>query len=175
MTAKKGTDRFTTTESLISEEKHISLVDEIFNEFKSLDDKWNKVKGIPTEDLIGKENIIYAKCMNGTSTKINSDGGIILYDDKVVGVCENKYQKDHRNACERVCKYTLYFDIKPSQVFLSCSGEGYTFDTDRWGGGQTGTMYDILKFRGVSIILNPTEDKFKQTLRDWFKQLCDVS
>ena len=34
MTAKKGTDSFTTKESFISEEKHISLVDEIFNEFK---------------------------------------------------------------------------------------------------------------------------------------------
>ena len=91
--------------------------------------------------------------------------------DRIVGVCENKYQKDHRNACERACKYQVYFNFKPSQVFLSCSGEGYTFDTDRWGGGATGTMYDIMKYNGTFIIINPTEQEFKQTLRDWFKQL----
>ena len=146
MTARKGTDSFTTKESFISEEKHISLVDEIFNEFKSIDDKWKIVKGVSTEDIIGKENVVNAKRMDGTSTEILSDGGIIYYDGKIVGVCENKYQKDHRNACERACKYQVYFNFKPSQVFLSCSGEGYTFDTDRWGGGATGTMYDIMKY-----------------------------
>ena len=171
MTAKKGTDSFTTKESFISEKKHISLVDEIFNEFKSIDDKWEKKKAIRTEDLIGKENIINAIRMDGTSTEIVSDGGIIFYDGKIVGVCENKYQKDHRNACQRASIYPLYFNIKPSQVFLSCTGEGYTFDTDRWGGGATGTMYDIMKSKGTFIILNPTEQEFKQTLRDWFKQL----
>ena len=171
MTAKKGTDSFTTKESFISEEKHISLVDEIFNEFKSIDDKWKIVKGVSTEDIIGKENVVNAKRMDGTSTEILSDGGIIFYDGKIVGVCENKYQKDHRNACQRACIYQVYFNFKPSQVFLSCTGEGYTFDTDRWGGGATGTMYDIMKVRGTFIILNPTEQEFKQTLRDWFKQL----
>ncbi|MBA87361.1 MAG: hypothetical protein CMB29_04790, partial [Euryarchaeota archaeon] len=93
MTARKGTDSFTTSESFISEEKHISLVNEIFNEFKSIDDKWEKKKEIRTEDLIGKENIINAIRMDGTSTEIVSDGGIIFYDGKIVGVCENKYQK----------------------------------------------------------------------------------
>ena len=70
MTAKKGTDSFTTKESFISEEKHISLVDEIFNEFKSIDDKWKIVKGVSTEDIIGKENVVNAKRMDGTSTEI---------------------------------------------------------------------------------------------------------
>ena len=93
MTARKGTDSFTTSESFISEEKHISLVDEIFNEFKSIDDKWEIKKGVSTEDLIGKENVVNAIRMDGKSTEILSDGGIIYYDGKIVGVCENKYQK----------------------------------------------------------------------------------
>ena len=71
MTARKGTDSFTTSESFISEEKHISLVDEIFNEFKSIDDKWEIKKGVSTEDLIGKENVVNARRMDGTSTAVS--------------------------------------------------------------------------------------------------------
>ena len=28
-----------------------------------------------------------------------------------------------------------------------------------------------MKYNGTFIIINPTEQEFKQTLRDWFKQL----
>jgi hypothetical protein len=48
---------------------------------------------------------------------------------------------------------------------------GFEFDTNRHGGGATGTLYDIMKYRGYSIAMNETEQEFKTRLRNWFKGL----
>ena len=91
MTARKGTDSFTTSESFISEEKHISLVDEIFNEFKSIDDKWKIVKGVSTEELIAVEQFVNARIQENIKLEENrnipyqkalDNGAIALFGEK---------------------------------------------------------------------------------------------
>jgi len=171
MTAKKGTHSFSSGKQTKHENKHISLVQEIYDEFKCHDDKWDKRKMVTVAELIGEENVNYARHMTGNSNEIYSDGGVIFYDGKIVGLCEDKYQQDHRNSCERACKYQVYMDLKPNQIFLSCGGVGFEFDTNRHGGGATGTLYDIMKYRGYSIAMNETEQEFKTRLRNWFKGL----
>ena len=175
MTAPKGHSGYSTPKQRKQERDHIVWVDEVFNEFKSQDDRWEKRKYITVAEIIGEENVVFARRKDGSSNQIESDGGIIFWDNILLGVCEDKYQTNFQNACERGCKYQVYFNLKPNQIFLSVGGKGFEFDLEEGSGLSTGTFYDMVKYRGYSIAINETEDQFKTRLRVWFNTLRSIA
>ena len=93
----------TTKESASSERGHINLVSLAI----SLRPNLSLKKSVLIED-IANHPAEYSKCASGKSQRWYSDGGfIVTTDGKIIGVCENKYQKNRENACERVFKLSL--------------------------------------------------------------------
>ena len=148
MTAQKGKGhKFTTEKSKKSESKHIRLISEVFNEFRLKDPKWSKRKKIGIDELIGEENVRYARQCNKRKNKpcnVESDGGLIYYDGKLVGACDDKFQTNRKNAVQRAAIYKLYFDQEYNQILISCNGAGFKMpDLSVEGGSSTGVWIDI--------------------------------
>ena len=171
MTAPKGTPSFGDEKQRKQEKRHVRLVREVYEEFKSKDDKWHCQREYSLVDFLGEENVINARRMDGSSNTVKSDGGFIFYDGKLVGVAEDKHQKTFENACERAWKYAGMYLLKPYQIFITCGGKGYDFDLTKRSGRSTATMYDSMVKHGYWIAKNETNEEIKTRLRDWFKQL----
>lgn len=115
--------------------------------------------------------------MKGKPTKLLSDGYFIYYKNRLVGITEHKRQSDAGNACERFFKYipiAVMNNLEPWQVFGSFSGPGfYKPILNVTGGGQTGATIELLLEYGATIVTNPTEEEFKNSLVEWMNSLID--
>ena len=155
----------TSPESHASEVLHNQWVSEVIKEMGA---EWKIKKSVKILDL--NPNAEYSFGQNEKSLTWASDGGFIVYKGVIVGVCENKYQKNVQNACERVFRYLSF--MKGSQIFVSCSGKGFK---KIFGGGSTGPTIDMLKFSGAYVLENVIEeDAFKIHLRKWLRKISDV-
>ena len=152
----------TSVESNTSEVLHNQWVRDIINEM-GLD--WSIQKSVNITDIFVDAEYSFDK--RGKSQTWESDGGFIVYKGDIVGVCENKYQKSYQNACERVFRYLSF--MKGSQIFVSCSGNGFK---KRNAGGSTGPTIDMLKYCGAYVLENVIdEDEFKVHLRKWLDKI----
>jgi len=152
----------TTTESVLSEQKHIDLVLYAI----SLRPNLSLKKSVLIED-IADHPAEYSRCANGKSQRWDADGGFITTNDgQVIGVCENKYQGTRQNACERVCKYLTFLDAH--QMFVSCDGPGFE---KKNGEGSTGPLVDMLKHAGAVVLENETHEKFLEAINGWLDSL----
>ena len=129
----------TSKESTLSEARQVDIVENVIS---SRGDDWRIEKSILIEDILGYLGE-YSRLKNGKSQTYSADGGFVYYKNKLVGVCENKYQKTRQNACERACRYLLF--LKPEQIFVSCDGPGFT---RKDGQGSTGPIIDLFKHAG---------------------------
>ena len=153
------------TESVLSENRHIDLVAQVIREMGS---DWSIRKSMPIEEIIGYLGK-YSRNANGKSQAWFSDGGFIYHKDILVGVCENKWQAARANACERVCKYLAF--MQPRQLFVSCEGPGF-IPLD--GGGATGPLIDVLRWRGATVLENVTDPvEYKRQLYVWLNSLVE--
>ena len=155
----------TSPESHASEVLHNKWVSEVL---KEMGVDWEIKKSVNILDI--NPNAEYSFAQNKKSQTWESDGGFIIYKGKNIGVCENKYQKTSKNACERVFRYLSF--MKGSQIFVSCSGEGFR---KKFGGGSTGPTIDMLKLCGACVLENVyDEDEFKNHLREWLRKISNV-
>jgi hypothetical protein len=155
----------TSIESHTSELLHNQWVKDVIDKMGS---DWKIQKSIKILDI--NSNAEYSFGQNEKSLTWASDGGFIVYKGVIVGVCENKYQRNVQNACERVFRYLSF--MKGSQIFVSCSGEGFKKIN---GGGSTGPTIDMLRFCGAYVLENVIEeDAFKIHLRKWLRKISDV-
>lgn len=155
----------TSIESHTSELLHNQWVKDIIDEMGS---DWRIQKSIKILDI--NPNAEYSFGKKVKSLTWMSDGGFIVYKGIIIGVCENKYQKSAKNACERVFRYLSF--LKGSQIFVSCSGEGFKKIN---GGGSTGPTIDMLRFCGAYVLENVNEeDAFKLHLKTWLRKISDV-
>ena len=152
----------TSIESHTSEVLHNQWVGDIIKEMGA---DWSIQKSVKITDINPSAEYSFDK--RGKSQVWESDGGFIVYKGDILGVCENKYQKSRQNACERVFRYLSFF--KGSQIFVSCSGDGFK---KRKAGGSTGPTVDMLKFCGAYVLENVNEeDEFKNHLRKWLEKI----
>lgn len=152
----------TSVESHTSEVLHNQWVRDIINEMGA---DWGIQKSVNITDIFVDAEYSFDK--RGKSQIWESDGGFITYKGDIVGVCENKYQKSYQNACERVFRYLSF--MKGSQIFVSCSGDGFK---KRNAGGSTGPTIDMLKYCGAYVLENViSEDEFKVHLRKWLEKI----
>ena len=152
----------TSIESHTSEVLHNQWVNEIIFELGS---DWQIQKSVKISDLTS--NYEYSVDSRGKPQEWESDGGFIIYKGKMLGVCENKYQKSRQNACERVFRYLSF--LKGNQIFVSCSGDGFK---KQYRGGSTGPTIDMLRFCGAYVLENINEeDEFKNHLRKWLESI----
>jgi hypothetical protein len=153
----------TSTESKKSEKRHIKLIAE---EVNSMGPDWGLKKSLTIEEIVGKE-AEYSKTKKGISQRWDSDGGFIFYQEKLVGVCENKYQANRENACERVCKYLTF--LNGSQMFVSFEGPGFE---KIYGGGSTGPLIDTLRHAGATVLENVSDEaEYRRHIRRWLESL----
>ena len=168
MTAPKGTDSFTTTESKNAENNQKEILKEILLEFPEIEIK----KGLSVSSIC--ENWDYSR-LNGKNKKcsvINADGGWLFIDEKLVGIVECKYQSNTQNACERAFKYLAVpeFLSDPSKIFISCHGKGFE-KTDK--GAATGVFIDMCKNIGITIYENPDNTDLERHFREWISNLIE--
>jgi len=155
----------TSPESHASEVLHNKWVSEVIKEMGA---DWKIKKSIKIIDI--NPNAEYSFGQTKKSLTWVSDGGFIVYKGVIIGVCENKYQKNVQNACERVFRYLSF--MKGSQLFVSCSGEGFK---KIFGGGSTGPTIDMLRFCGAYVLENVNEeDEFKNHLKEWLRKISNV-
>ena len=153
----------TSIESHTSETLHNHWVNQVIGEMGS---DWKIEKSMKISE-IANHPVEYSYDSKGESQKWQSDGGFIFYKNKMIGVCENKYQKSRENACERVFRYLSFF--KGSQMFVSCSGDGFRKASK---GGATGPTLDMLKHCGAYVIENVNDEiSFKKHLKVWLESL----
>lgn len=159
----------TSEESAESEKNHTQWIREVVRE---LGPNWMIRKSISIEEIIGKKPEYALLNDDGDSQYWYSDGGFFYRKSengtwKLVGVAENKWQKNRENACERAFRYLSF--LKGSQIFISCSGLGFT---KKNGGGATGPTIEMLKFAGSYVIENVNdEESFKAEFRNWVNTL----
>jgi len=152
-----------TEESILSEVRQISIVEKVIS-YRGED--WRIEKSILIEDILGYAGE-YSRLANGKSQAYSADGGFVYYKNKLVGVCENKYQKTRQNACERACRYLLF--LKPEQIFVSCDGPGFIRQD---GQGSTGPIIDLFRNVGAFVLENEKDESvyiFK--LNQWLDSL----
>ncbi len=166
MTAPVGTHSFTTKESKLSEENHVLWISQVINE---LGEGWSIEYSMTIEDLMEGRKPVYGLNAKGESQAWVSDGGFFFYKGRFVGVAENKYQSARNNAVERVGRYPFSPLIKPEQMFVSCSGDGFKLI---YGGGATGPLIDMMRCSGVTVLENVNEEKeFKRIFKEWITNL----
>lgn len=159
----------TSKESAESEKNHTQWIREVVRE---LGPNWMIRKSISIEEIIGKKPEYALLNEAGDSQSWKSDGGFFFRKSKagtwtLVGVAENKWQKNRENACERAFRYLSF--LKGSQIFISCAGPGFT---KKNGGGATGPTIEMLKFSGAYVIENVNdEESFKAEFRNWVNTL----
>ena len=152
----------TSIESHASELQHNQWVHDIID---TLGSDWAIQKSVNITDI--NPNAVYSFDKRNKSQIWESDGGFIIYKGNIVGVCENKYQKSRKNACERVFRYLSF--MKGYQLFVSCNGEGFMNQNE---GGSTGPTIDMLKFCGAYVLENVNdEDEFKVHLLEWLEKI----
>ncbi len=156
----------TSANSQQSEDKHTRLVAEVV---ESMGPDWEIKKSLTIEEITGHQNE-YSRKANGKSQEWQSDGGFLYYRGKLVGVCENKWQKNRENACERAFRYLALFEGR--QMFVSCEGPGFK-KVD--GGGSTGPTIDMLRFAGATVVENLSDEaEYRQHLKLWIESLRSV-
>ena len=182
MTAPVGTAGFTTKESLTDENNHKTWVQQIVSEYGS---DFELRPFVTISELVGgDENNPYAYLKRSykglpsrSSSVYEADGGWIYYKGELIGVCEHKYQEADKNACERAGKYVIF--MHRHAVFISASGYGFSEEAMTAKSTATAKFAAIAKNghkrlgleRGVGFSLNESEEKFKETFRDWFEYL----
>jgi hypothetical protein len=153
----------TSKESTLSEARQVDIVENVIS---SRGEDWRIEKSILIEDILGYLGE-YSILKNGKSQAYYADGGFVYYKNKLVGVCENKYQDTVKNACERTCRYLMF--LKPEQMFVSCEGPGFIKIN---GGGSTGPVIDLLRHAGACVLENEKDESayiFK--LNQWLDSL----
>jgi hypothetical protein len=153
----------TSTKSVLSERRHVDYVSKAFSQRGP---HWRIKKSITIEEILGHQGD-YSRQKNGKSQRWDADGGFVFYKNKLVGVCENKWQSSPKNACERVCKYLTF--LKGKQMFVSCEGPGFA-KID--GGGSTGPLIDMLRFAGATVLENVVDPmEYMSELNKWIDSL----
>ena len=167
MTAPVGTKAFTTKESTEPEKNHTQWIHDVIDE---LGEDWSIRYAMPISEVLGEEPI-YARLKNGKSQEWISDGGYIFNKEKLVGVAENKWQKERENACERACRYLTF--LKGPQLFISTAGPGFVLKD---GGGATGPFIDMLRYCGACVTENVNDEQgFKDIFKNWVLSLKEFS
>lgn len=168
MTAKKGTLPFFSEEAQKSEKRHKKMIMQILSEIDF--QKFLYRKAMRTDALL--QRVKYSRKKNGKYAEIRPDGGFLLVGDKLVGVAENKYQKSNMNAVERALKYLAIkpFRLEPSRIFLSCYGKGFNYE-DNSSMGSTGVFLDMAIEAGIWVVINPTDEEFERSYREWLVNL----
>ena len=153
----------TSVNSVLSERKHRDLVAQAIASRGPL---WKIKKSLTIEKITGKPGE-YSLTKAGKSQRWEADGGFVFYDDKLVGVCENKWQDNRENACERAFRYLSF--LSGSQMFVSCEGPGFALIN---GGGSTGPVIDMLRYAGATVLENVTsEQQYLDHLNKWLDSL----
>lgn len=161
----------TTATSLDSHESEKNHNQWIFETIQEMNSDLKIEKKVTIETLINKKPE-YAIGKNNQSLSWHSDGGFFYHQNKkgkwnLIGVAENKWQKNKTNACERVFRYLSY--LKGNQLFVSCSGPGF-----KEIGGTTSVVIEMLKYSGAYVIENVnTEEEFKQHFTFWIENLIN--
>jgi len=169
MTAPVGSRAFTTEESKEAEDRHTSLIKEVFQAVPMLEIK----KEVSIQWLTSGNNS-YSLRKDKESQVWRADGGYIYYKGVLVGLAECKYQWSRQNACERAAKYLLIDELyaEPWRLFISCYGPGFVLED---GGGSTGPLLDMMKHRGVTILENPTDEEFLRELQSYLSRIKAAS
>ena len=169
MTAPKGTDAFTTKASKSAEARHIRMIREQVEKHPEIDIR----KEVSIEFLTNGENS-YSIKKNGSSQGWRSDGGFLFIDEELVGIAEAKYQKERQNACERLCRYFLIDEFRqdPWRVFVSVDGLGFE---KQLGGGSTGSLIDMARHAGVTLLDNASDEDLREGIRIWLERIIKES
>lgn len=158
----------TSEESRKAEKRHTQFVEEACMGYPFL----RRKKGASIEDLTEGRYISNSRLADGSSQLWNSDGGFIhLLNGEMAGVAECKYQKARANACERAFRYFAIekFRDEPWRIFLSCHGEGFEQKDE---GGATGPYVDMMLNAGVTLIVNPSDEDFRNAAAEWLKRIA---
>ena len=158
----------TSVDSILSENRQI---DHVVEAIKSMGPDWEIRKSITIEDILGEPGE-YSFLANGNSQRWESDGGWIYRNNKLVGVCENKWQASRKNACERAFRYLGVFRGDEAwRIFVSCEGPGFV---NQFGGGATGPFIDIMNHAGATVLENEHDpDEYARRLREWLNRLAN--
>lgn len=133
-----------------SEKVHIKWVNEVFS---TLGSDWTRMKSLPI--------------CEGSKQVWESDGGWIYYKGKLVGVAENKWQKNRQNAVERGFRYLA--KLSPSRIFISCSGPGFAESVSK---GSTDAFVIVARDAGINVLVNVDDEmEFKSNFITWLNSL----
>jgi len=155
-------------ESRAAEKRHTQLIEGVIEQHPRIKIR----KSVPIDELFPDRSNEYSRKKNGKPQQWEADGGWLEVDGKIVGVAECKYQSARENACERASRYLTVF---PSQseayrIFVSCYGDGFVKQA---GGGSTGPFIDTMRGAGVTLLENPTDEEFNESLTSWLAVLLN--
>jgi hypothetical protein len=141
----------TSTFSSDSEKLHIKWINDIFS---TLGPEWTRKRSLPI--------------CEGSNQVWESDGGWIYYNDVLVGVAENKWQKNRQNAVERGFRYLAEFE-EAHRIFVSCSGPGFAESVNK---GSTDAFVIKARNRGMVVLVNVSDEQdFKNQFLTWLNNL----
>lgn len=158
MTAPKGSNSFTTKESITSERFHKEIIDEVYEELKNEDPNWEIRHSISLEELFNRPCEYALHVRNKKSLTFEADGGWIFYNGKLVGVAENKYQSNTTNALERAHRYR---GLVPNEnLFISITAPIQS---------AVAKVIETANFFGHFVVVNVTDkDEFRAKVVEWF-------
>ena len=161
----------TSLQSSAAEKNHNTIVEQVARNFTRV----KLQKSVTIVDICRMNNPDYEPeycyCKNGTSQSWYSDGGFIFIDGVLKGVAECKYQKASTNACERAAKYSGWIKhVPPSGTFIVCHGPGFE---KKLGSAATGSMIDVARSSGATVLENPTLEEQEQAFRLFLQNLLE--
>jgi len=170
MTARKGTNAFTTKESSASEKRSQNTLSRIISELEFKDFSID-FSGYSVDEVYGTKIAINK---NGKPARTFPDFGLILYKGKLVGFGDNKYQKSSQNACERVSLYhqdSIAMGLDPKRVLIVLDGPGFSPHNDEGHiPGSTGKQVVRCKSFFTTLV-NPTEQELYDGIRQYLRRI----
>ena len=176
MTAGPGTHPFSSPESIKSEEQLKEVIGEVLSlsEFRDFFLKSH----YSVNELYGSTIATNKKKMYGSyDSPTEPDTGLLFYKDNVVGLGDNKFQFNRRNAVERCGIYlmdALMMGLTGKRVFTVLAGDGFVPYNEEGHVGSATSKCIVRYNHWFTNLVNPTvketHDAYKQYLRNIMKE-----
>lgn len=168
MTAKKGTNSFTTPESNLSEKTN----KEIFHNVLSLEEfKEFSIKESYNINEVYKTSLASNK--TGKPSDCEPDFGIVYYKNRPVALGENKYQSNMQNVVERVnllLPDALKLGIDLKNVFIVFDGPA--FKKDNHGNYHGAPGKQVVRSKEFhTVMVNPKKEDLYDEVYKFFTRI----
>ena len=171
MTAKVGTNPFTTKESASSEDRSRRIFNQILSESKYA--AFSIEKSYSMNDVYDTDKSVTHR--RGHDAVTEPDLGLLKLNGKPVGLGDNKYQTALQNAVERVCLYTLdamRMGISPKNVLIVFDGPAFNKNSAGKYTSAPGKQLVRSMYHNTCFV-QPTDQELDTGIREYLDRILE--